>query len=632
MLYVILNWIYMTIIMFVLGSVTTQLLHRWFVGKGESQISLCHVLVCGYVVCTVYAETVSLFMGVNIAANGILILIIICSGLFFRRELSSEIRRFLSRKKSDIILGGVLTIVVYGFFLSVSGTPILLLASGDTGFYHSQAVRWIEEYGCVPGLANLNLRFGFNNANFCLAALFSMYGLLGVSIRGTVTFFIGIVLVKALYDLLHIGGHKYYVGDGVRVLLLIYTLYRTIWMDGYSTECLSVFLAFAAVLAYCDLRERDEKELFYYGLICLLIIYAVTVKLNLLPLGTAVVLMLILLIREKRAADILKYIVCSLIIGIPWVVRNVILTGYLLYPFSGLDLFSFDWKVPVETVKRMELVTRQFAKAAWYLGVSYDEAVNYGVTKWFPKMIHYLFHSFDYEKLCGIMLLITIAALIVSGVVQAIILIYTLKNTRAGDRLYRLRKCGRQWFPLKLSLAVGLIYCMAAGPDARYFSYIIFTLPAISALQYIDRNSFIMLKRFSSVLYKGVLAVCVCAVLGICYLCRGAVASNICYLQWHDYRQFLINPGYAYTDANPAQYTARMPVNGCVLREDGYGEADVDGLRIYYQTTTTAYHFVFYDPFPAVYQAECLDQQYGDRVHARGTTYEEGFYGEFVGY
>ncbi|MCM1188854.1 MAG: hypothetical protein NC541_06120 [bacterium] len=619
MLYVIMNWIYMALIMAVLGTAVLHALQVWFLGEKDTDISLYYALMCGYVVCTVYAETVSLFMKVSTAANGILILITVCTGILCRKELSRMIACFLRQRKRDIVLGVGLTVAVFGFFLSVSGTPILLLASGDTGFYHSQAVRWIEEYGCVPGLANLNLRFGFNNANFCLAALFSMYGLLGVSIRGTVTFFISIVLIKALYDLLHIASHRYYVGDGVRILLLIYTLYRTIWMDGYSTECLAVVLVFAMVLAYCDLQEREKEEPFYYGLICLFIIYGATVKLNLAPLGIAIVLMIVWLVRRKKASDILKYIICGLAIVIPWIIRNVVLTGYLLYPFSKLDVFSFDWKVPVETVERLELITYQFAKAIWYLGVSYDEAVNYGFLQWFPKMLHYLFHSFDYEKSCGIMLIITIFTLGVSALVRIVLL---MRGNRSD----------RRWFPLKLCLITGFVYCMLAGPDARFIAYAVFTLPAVMILQYIDRNMFVRLKNNNFMIYRCVLTVFAGGLLFICYLCKGAVASNLCYIQWHDYKQFLANPGYAYTDANPSQYTLRMPSNGCVLKEDGYAEADVDGLKIFYQTTTTSYHFVFYDPFPAVYQEGCLDQQYGERVHARGTDYKDGFWGEFVGY
>jgi hypothetical protein len=33
---------------------------------------------------------------------------------------------------------------------------------------------------------------------------------------------------------------------------------------------------------------------------------------------------------------------------LPFLVRNVLLSGYLIYPYPSLDLFSFDWKIPFE--------------------------------------------------------------------------------------------------------------------------------------------------------------------------------------------------------------------------------------------------------------------------------------------
>ena len=41
----------------------------------------------------------------------------------------------------------------------------------DTGLYHAQAIRWIEEYGVVCGLGNLHSRFAYNSAAFALCAL-----------------------------------------------------------------------------------------------------------------------------------------------------------------------------------------------------------------------------------------------------------------------------------------------------------------------------------------------------------------------------------------------------------------------------------------------------------------------------
>ncbi|MBI1353531.1 MAG: hypothetical protein GC160_04235 [Acidobacteria bacterium] len=45
-------------------------------------------------------------------------------------------------------------------------------ASYDTGLYHMQAVRWIQEAATTPGLANIHGRLAFNSLYYKLAALF----------------------------------------------------------------------------------------------------------------------------------------------------------------------------------------------------------------------------------------------------------------------------------------------------------------------------------------------------------------------------------------------------------------------------------------------------------------------------
>ena len=47
-----------------------------------------------------------------------------------------------------------------------------LVRAFDTGLYHYQIVRWLSEYGTVPGLALLHFRFGFSSSWFALAAPF----------------------------------------------------------------------------------------------------------------------------------------------------------------------------------------------------------------------------------------------------------------------------------------------------------------------------------------------------------------------------------------------------------------------------------------------------------------------------
>lgn len=52
------------------------------------------------------------------------------------------------------------------------------------------------------------------------------------------------------------------------------------------------------------------------------------------------------LIRSKEWKKIGIYLLCGCVVLAPWLVRNVLISGWLIYPFAAIDLFSVDWKIP----------------------------------------------------------------------------------------------------------------------------------------------------------------------------------------------------------------------------------------------------------------------------------------------
>ncbi len=72
----------------------------------------------------------------------------------------------------------------------------------DTSSYHIQMVKWIQEFGSVPGIANLHLRFGFNSSWFTSIALFS-YPVSGLniysSLNGLLSIWTGYFLLEKVF-------------------------------------------------------------------------------------------------------------------------------------------------------------------------------------------------------------------------------------------------------------------------------------------------------------------------------------------------------------------------------------------------------------------------------------------------
>jgi hypothetical protein len=69
---------------------------------------------------------------------------------------------------------------------------------------------------------------------------------------------------------------------------------------------------------------------------------------------------LVILLCKQKSYKAVYFIICAgLFIAVPWLIRNVIVSGYLIHPYPAIDLFNVDWKVP----KEIALASNQYVKA-----------------------------------------------------------------------------------------------------------------------------------------------------------------------------------------------------------------------------------------------------------------------------
>lgn len=143
----------------------------------------------------------------------------------------------------------------------------------------------------------------------------------------------------------------------------------------YAIMCVVFFI----VIRWLELLEQEEESAAPYALLCVAGVYAVTLKLT-----AGLILILLakpayMLLREKRQKDIGIYLVMGLVTIVPWLVRTVILSGYLLYPFPSLDLFDMDWKIPAAEAALDAAEIR-----TWGRGINNAALVDLPVWEWFP--------------------------------------------------------------------------------------------------------------------------------------------------------------------------------------------------------------------------------------------------------
>lgn len=336
MLMILIQWCYFAAAAFLTGFALLAPFQR----KGGYQIRhMTSYMMAGLLALNVWAQYFSLFAGVGLAANAAVIIFDIVSAVLLRREIPA----FLQRKIKET---GWKRMLLYGIL-------ILLFAFGssrgymhyDTGLYHAQAIRWIEEYGVVPGLANLHSRFGYNSASFALCALFGGAGLTKYPMHCVPGFFALLCAVKCTALLELPKRKRVRLTDFLYIGCLFYLVAVFRELVSPASDYFAMLILFFAGMAWTELLERGEKEILPYGLLSLYLVYAATVKLS-----TAVFLILalypgLMLMKQKKWKQTAGYFGLGILIAFPYLARNVLISGWLFYPFTFFDFFPVDWKI-----------------------------------------------------------------------------------------------------------------------------------------------------------------------------------------------------------------------------------------------------------------------------------------------
>lgn len=482
MLTIFLNWIYIFFTVFCLGfafSRFAQKVLHYQIKRADS------ILMAGLIIATVYAQIFSLFYRVNIEANLILTAVCILYCIIMRKEMLRYIRdSFKACSLGRKILIPVL-LLAWCYYTSRGYMP------PDMNLYHGQSIRWMEEYGAVPGIGNLLARLGYNSSIFAVSALYSMKFLLGVSLH-TVNGFIAFLLSITALDLGKcFKRRKMLLSDYARAGCVYYL---TTIIDEILTPSsdyavmLTIFFIVIKWLAQLEEPDRERRgNIAPYALLCVAGAYALTLKLT-----AGLILILIIkpayqLLKEKRWKEICIYLLMGLFAAVPWMARTVIITGWLFYPFPELDLFDFDWKIKdVEMIRADALLIKIWAKGK----VSPDA----GIAEWFP---HWFKNElFATEKL---LILADMAAVLLSVVMAAAVLIR------------------RQWEKLDVVLVFAAVACsylfwQLTAPMMRYGYAYVLLLAALAAGCLLQHSRILVRPAYVFLAAYGVYKFCVCAV------------------------------------------------------------------------------------------------------------------------
>ena len=303
---------------------------------------LLGVFLMGLIASTVYFNIVSFWLPVNYLALLPLLIgsIFACSRY---KESFREIRHAIRDSLGCFFSGPRLLITV--LVLAVLFVYwILPPGNVDSTAYHYLAILWYEKYKVVPGLGNLHGRFAYNPVAFILQAPYSFTGMLGQSIyplNGVITaLFMMWVLARLFRTMYSIRGLLYFV--------LIVLLYRPLLINlssPTSDTLVLVCLAYALIRLFEGMLS-GKNSLSFVIVPSLIILYSLIAKVSSFPVLLVLPYVFYLLPAKERCFSLLgKIFAISLLLYVPWLARNYIMSGYLIYPFSYTGIFHPDWKV-----------------------------------------------------------------------------------------------------------------------------------------------------------------------------------------------------------------------------------------------------------------------------------------------
>ncbi len=475
MLSIISNWIYIGFLTSVMGFALMQgytfLFAKLNKQEAKRDYGFMHVLLAGILGTTLYAQIFSLFYRVNVEAN-ILLIIVLTGYVIWQRKYIADLLRlwkedFSGLGKGRIIVYVFLFLAVLVFAISGSGPAKLI----DTDWYHAQTIRWIEEYGCVKGVANLFYALGFNNAQHYFDALFSMVWLFGQSMKGTGGFFGLIIFAHGLLRVAHWNKHSRHIADYLAVWEMGYSIIVTAFYTDPYVDTLPNIIVLFIVTEWIALIEEKSEDTLWYGFYCLLAVFAVICKTSVAPVVFLTVYAVYLLIKQKKSIQILWYLGIGFVIAVPFVVTNIITSGYPVYLLTAVDLFDAKWKINPGV---LQYCVDDMVATARNVAASHEEVLNCGL-RWVPDW--FMAESISHQILYLAIVVIVLFDLVLVGI--------ALCKKKDVD------------FPMlwpRICVYIGLVYWFFTIPQVKYCWSFLILATALAPMYYLEKNNTLIMK------------------------------------------------------------------------------------------------------------------------------------------
>ena len=435
MLATLIIWTYILIFSYIFGWTIIDLIIKFLQIKSDiDTFSKALLILVGLIGINTLAAFLSLFLNLGWLAQTIFLLL----GIILGWRMGKKHALLPSLELASV---SKLLLVLFSLvFLTVLENGTHVPSNPDTGIYHAQAIHWIETFPAVPGLGNLHSRLAFNSNWLVINAFFS-FSFLGLrSFHVLPGAFLVVALVYFMGGPQRLLQGKINIGNVAKTLfipLVFYILKSQISSPGTDFPAsIGIWITFSVWLDSLELKDGQQSEIQLEEILAFILpVYLFTVKLSAAPLLLLSGFILIRHTLRKRCKTSLGLAMLAVICLIPWFARNLILSGYWIYPMPVLSFLSpnWDWKIPLNSVKNEQRVILAWARIPradasevfamplrgwlkeWFLNLTRNQQflvagavispVVYAVLSLLipRKMPHYVYFTFAYlASYCGL--------------------------------------------------------------------------------------------------------------------------------------------------------------------------------------------------------------------------------------
>lgn len=338
-----LSWIYIAFTAINFGVT----LEKWF--KIDVR-NLAVTAVFGLFLITLLTSVAAIFGRINIEFHLVLLVLNGVIWYWHRTELLRRYRDIIETLRDlSSPLKAMLLLISILILAQCSSAPYAV----DNESYYIQTIKWLNEYGFVNGLANLHIFFGQTSGWHITQSAFTFsfaYGRFN-DISGF-CLLLGNIFAVIRLDQYFKGGAKSDLIIGLFPLANV-LLFQFI---GAPSPDIPIYVMTMMIVAYFLDSNRSDS----FAIVSLLAIFAVFIKMTAIAL---VAFPLILLVGHFGLVKpilgrvvLLATVTAALFIG-----KNVIISGYVLFPAIFPDRLTPDWKVPIDVVRLYYTETKLFA-------------------------------------------------------------------------------------------------------------------------------------------------------------------------------------------------------------------------------------------------------------------------------